>query len=482
MSAEKAGPKKIATSRRIKAETLRVFAVASCVLGLVAWNHAFFWQAVSSNLYLNGVIIAVFLFGFFLAFQNILRLRNEEVALLALKEAFEDIQNHHSRSKRDPYWRHYRCLEPGYVFSKPRIFGHVFDLTYDKIMRAKHLRISVGTMQSLVREVEMRFASERSLLQYVTGILVFLGLIGTFVGLMDVVGSVGDILRSIALTTSDARNSATVLESLMTDLQAPLTGMATGFSSSLFGLFGSLTLGLVTQFLQRATAVLKGQFESWLANIAEIEGENEQVAASASGTGEGGVASGVDIMERLVATLEQQAERPIMESDLFDRLVESNAVQNQRLEEMTLHLDKLASGIEDIRDGFSRQTALSAASTQAQRDATDAARQTHRAIVEGLSGVEAVVDRLSSSQAEQLAALRAAFVQSKPAFDQELVSSMRRAFAEALEAARTMPGSAPSQPSPSRDEELWAIDWMEDVDDGNASEVKDYKVGGRKDG
>ncbi|MEM6665434.1 MAG: hypothetical protein AAF638_03435, partial [Pseudomonadota bacterium] len=228
----KRDPSRIQMSKRIRVETYRMIFATVAVTALIGWKHEFVWTGMTSNIYLNGTIASVFLFGLFLAFRQVFSLRNEEAGLMALQEAYDDIRFHPKRAKTDPYWRHYRCLEPGKMFVRPKIFGHVYDLTYDKLMRTKHLRISVGTMQSLVREVELRFSAERSLLGYVTGILVFLGLIGTFIGLMDVVGSVGGILGSLA--GGGGGDAADSFTKLITVLQAPMVGMATGFSSSLF--------------------------------------------------------------------------------------------------------------------------------------------------------------------------------------------------------------------------------------------------------
>lgn len=259
--------------QRIQRQILKMMIVLFGTLGLVAWKFEFVWTGVISNIYLNATIIGLFVFGVFLAFSSAFRLKNEELAFVALQESYDDIRFEEERVKTAPYWRHYRCLEPGIVFSKPRLLSHVFDLTYEKMMRTRQITVSIGVMQSLVSEFKTKVVEDRAMLQYVTGILVFLGLIGTFIGLMDMVGSVGGIIGSIA--NMDMSDPTAAFSKLISDLQAPLVGMATGFSSSLFGLFGSLILGLMGRFLSEATGILRGGLETWLSGMANLDGETD---------------------------------------------------------------------------------------------------------------------------------------------------------------------------------------------------------------
>ncbi|MBO6676347.1 MAG: hypothetical protein JJ908_15270 [Rhizobiales bacterium] len=260
--------------KRIQRQILKMMIVFLGTLGLVSWQFEFIWTGITSNIYLNSIIISLFFFGITLAFSSAFRLKNEELAFVALQESYDDIKFEEERSKNAPYWRHYRCLEPGIVFTKPRLLGHVFDLTYEKMMRTRQITISIGTMQSLVSEFKTKIVEDRAMLQYVTGILVFLGLIGTFIGLMDMVGSVGGIIGSIA--NMDMSDPTAAFTKLIQDLQAPLVGMATGFSSSLFGLFGSLILGLLGRFLAEATGILRGGLESWLSSMADLDGDRDE--------------------------------------------------------------------------------------------------------------------------------------------------------------------------------------------------------------
>jgi hypothetical protein len=259
--------------KQIRGQLYKIFGAIGLILGLVTWQFDFVWTGINSNIYLNMTIVGMFFFGLALAFKSVFSLGNEVTAFDCLKEAYDDVRLIEAKSIKEPFWRHYRCLEPAKTFNKPKLLGHVFALTYEKVMRTHDLKINIGTMQSLVSELNSKLADDRSMLNYVTGLLVFLGLIGTFIGLMNMVGSVGDIIGGLADMDSGSNEA---FMKLINDLKAPLVGMATGFSSSLFGLFGSLVLGLIARFVNQATGILKTEFESWLAQAAEIDAEDEE--------------------------------------------------------------------------------------------------------------------------------------------------------------------------------------------------------------
>ena len=259
--------------RDIRRQKIRMLITSLGILGLLVWNLDFVINGIMSNIYLNGTIILVFLFGFALVFRHVFDLEGEQVALRALKEAFSDAKVIEEKDFVDEYWRHHRCMAPAIVYERPKLLGHIFELTYDEILRTNKIRITLTTMQSLVDGIDTRMAEQRSLTNYITGLLVFLGLIGTFIGLMDMVASVGGIIGSLASATGEGADQAGAFAKLVQDLKGPLVGMATGFSSSLFGLFGSLMLGLLSRFGARASNSLKLHFEEWLAGVAQIENE-----------------------------------------------------------------------------------------------------------------------------------------------------------------------------------------------------------------
>jgi len=143
--------------------------------------------------------------------------------------------------------------------------------------------VSTATMQTLIESIQARLDERRSLSQYISGILILLGLIGTFIGLMETLASVGKILGDLDITGKDTTGA---IGTLLTNLQIPLRGMSTGFSSSLFGAIGSLVLSMMVRFSGMAYAHFTQDFEEWLSNIVRIgeEGDEDEVAVQAPGT------------------------------------------------------------------------------------------------------------------------------------------------------------------------------------------------------
>lgn len=258
----------------LRTQLYRIAVVYALLVSLVAWQKHFVFSGIASNPYLNGIILSVFAFGSFLAIRGLTSLRNDVKAFHALKEVYEDVQSERFADHDRMEARLARCAKEGTVYHAPDLFGHVFDLTLDELLRTKHMRISIATMQNLLAAIDSRIAHQRSLLTYLTGLCVFLGLIGTFIGLMEMVGSVGGIIGGLA--KGDA--SPDSMKQLIHDLEAPLVGMATGFSCSLFGLFSSLMLGLLGRFLATGVHAVKDEFEGWLAGISQIETETEEKA------------------------------------------------------------------------------------------------------------------------------------------------------------------------------------------------------------
>ena len=263
----------------LRTQLYRIAVVYALLASLVAWQKHFVFSGVESNPYLNGIIISVFAFGSFLAIRGLTSLRNDVKAFHALKEIYEDVQSERFSDHDRTEARLARCAKDGTVYHAPELFGHVFDLTLDELLRTKHMRISVATMQNLLAAIDSRIAHQRSLLSYLTGLCVFLGLIGTFIGLMEMVGSVGGIIGGLA--KGDA--SPDSMKQLIHDLEAPLVGMATGFSCSLFGLFSSLMLGLLGRFLATGVHAVKNEFEAWLAGISQIETETDEKSHEGKG-------------------------------------------------------------------------------------------------------------------------------------------------------------------------------------------------------
>jgi hypothetical protein len=136
--------------------------------------------------------------------------------------------------------------------------------------RTGRMSISQQTMRHLLDSIATRLDEARDISRYMTGLLVFLGLLGTFWGLIETVGSVGKVIDGLKV----GGDAGALFDTLKEGLAAPLGGMGISFSSSLFGLAGSLILGFLDLQSSQAQNRFYTDLEDWLAStVREYSGE-----------------------------------------------------------------------------------------------------------------------------------------------------------------------------------------------------------------
>ncbi len=153
--------------------------------------------------------------------------------------------------------------------------------------------LSAVAMRSLLDSIASRLDESRELSRYMIALLIFLGLLGTFWGLLRTVGAVGDVIGAMAIGSGDV---TVMLEQLKSGLQQPLHGMGMAFSASMFGLAGSLVLGFLDLTAGQAQNRFFNELEEWLAGMTRIG------SGALGGEGEGSIPVYVQ------ALLEQTAE------------------------------------------------------------------------------------------------------------------------------------------------------------------------------
>lgn len=201
-----------------------------------------FHSAFMSNPGLNGLIIGVLVIGVAYSFRQVLRL-------------FPEVG----------WVNDFRIADPGIEVSRPpKLLAPMATMLRDRIGQ---MIISASTMRSLLDSIAMRLDEARDISRYLIGLLVFLGLLGTFWGLLETVSSVGDTINSLDTNVGD---SSVIFEELKSGLQAPLSGMGTAFSSSLFGLAGSLVLGFLDLQASQAQNRFYNDLEDWLSTVTDI--------------------------------------------------------------------------------------------------------------------------------------------------------------------------------------------------------------------
>lgn len=258
-----------AMEKKLRAELLKMAVIMAVLLGLGVYAHEFVIDGIKAKMALNLSIFAIFGVAAGIAFRNVLSLRNEVVALHALQVDYGE----RAKRPRDPYAR------PAVVFREPELLGQGYRLIAEELGKQDHLEIGADTVQTLLHDVDQRINDRKSTILYFSGLMVFLGLLGAFMGLMKTVHSVSDLIGAMDLSGSAGADS---FGKMIEGMKAPLNGMSVGFSSSLFGLMTSMVLGALERCMTSAMKTLRGEFEHWLSNLAQLESGQNEVAASPS--------------------------------------------------------------------------------------------------------------------------------------------------------------------------------------------------------
>jgi len=219
----------------------RIFLVRMLVFLILGGLLVFILQkqiltAFLANPGLNALIVGVLLIGIILSFRQVLRLFPE----IAWVNGF-------------------RLADPGLAQGRPPVLLAPMAAILGE--RSDRTAISPQIMRSLTDSIATRLDESRDISRYLTGLLVFLGLLGTFWGLIETVGSIGGVIQGLK-PGSDASG---LFDSLRDGLAAPLSGMGISFSSSLFGLAGSLVLGFLDLQSSQAQNRFYTELEDWLA-------------------------------------------------------------------------------------------------------------------------------------------------------------------------------------------------------------------------
>ena len=213
-------------------------------LAIVAFIAAILTRQVSTafvtNPGLNGLIIGVLVVGILLAFAQVGRLFREVRWVNSFRAGSE-------------------TTEPVLLAPMKAMIG-----------RSATMAFSTSSMRTMLDSIATRLDESRDTSRYLVGLLVFLGLLGTFWGLLNTIGSIRETIESLDPGTGDA---AAVLDSLKQGLSAPLAGMGTAFSSSLFGLSGSLVLGFLDLQAGRAQTRFYTELENWLSSVTDLSSD-----------------------------------------------------------------------------------------------------------------------------------------------------------------------------------------------------------------
>ncbi len=255
------------SSPRIFLVRMVIFLVIAAFVPLVLYREVA--SAFMSNPGLNGLIVGVLIVGIAMSIRNVVGLMPEV-----------------------KWVNSFRRREIGFEQAAPRLVAPMAALLRD---RADTLALSTSTWRSILDSISTRLDENREILRYLAGLLVFLGLLGTFWGLVTTVTSVGATIQSLNVGSGEA---GVIFEDLKTGLAAPLAGMGIAFSSSLFGLSGSLILGFLDLQAGQAQNRFYTELEDWLSTITDPE--ELGLAEEESGNSALEVRASIDRLARLV--------------------------------------------------------------------------------------------------------------------------------------------------------------------------------------
>ena len=246
-----------------------VFLVVSAAAAGTAYEILF--RIFMYNPVLNGFILAVLLVGIVYIFRRVFVLKPE----IRWIEAF-------------------RTSKPGFSLqAAPRLLAPVAAALGEQERRGRFV-LPAMSARYLLDSISARLDESRDISRYQVGLLIFLGLLGTFWGLLDTIGSVSQVINGLSVGQGDL---VTMFEELKAGLAAPMGGMGTAFGSSLFGLAGSLVLGFLDLQANQAQNSFYNDVEEWFSGLTRLSGAEPLFSGS-----------DVSIPAYVQALLEQTAE------------------------------------------------------------------------------------------------------------------------------------------------------------------------------
>lgn len=221
----------------------RMLGFLAAVLAVAALLGPGLADAFGANPLLNGLILGVLLIGVVWNLRQVLMLR-PEVSWL----------------------EHFRAPKLGAPAQPaPQLLGPMASMISAR--RSDRLSLSAPAMRSVLDGIASRLDESRELSRYMTGLLIFLGLLGTFWGLLLTISSVSEVIAGMSVGSGDLNQ---LFNQLKIGLAQPLRGMGTAFSSSMLGLAGALVLGFLDLTAGQAQNRFYNELEEWLAGLTRL--------------------------------------------------------------------------------------------------------------------------------------------------------------------------------------------------------------------
>ena len=332
-------------------------------------------RAFMANRWLNGLIIGVILLGVGYIFRQVISL-----------------------SPEGDWIETFRRNEPSLAVQKPpRLLASMATMLGE---RQGRLSLSAMSMRALLDSIASRLDESRDIARYLIALLIFLGLLGTFWGLLDTIFSVAAVVQGLSVGDGDI---TAIFDDLKKGLQAPLSGMGTAFSSSLFGLAGSLVLGFLDLQASQAQNRFYNDLEDWLSSLTRLGsgielGDGGQSVPAYVGALLEQTAESLDTLQR---TLTQgESSRSTADARMLE-LTEKLATLTDQMRAAQSLMVKLAENQMDLKPILQRLTDLSAQTDGGVDEATRAHIRNidvymTRLLEETVSGRTQLIDGLRS--------------------------------------------------------------------------------------
>jgi hypothetical protein len=290
----------------LKQYLIRMMIFLSLVAGLAGILYASLIQAFLNSPWLNGAILLTLFAGIYLIFHQLKTLNCEQTWLTAFERGEENFPG-----------------SPPVQILTPLAVAHSQGPIYS------------GAIPSLLSSIETRLDEQRDFNRYLVGLLIFLGLLGTFWGLSQTIGAIAGVVSGIDV---GANNIKEAFQTLKQGLQSPLSGMGTAFSSSMFGLASSLILGFLDLQLSKANGAFFNRVEEKLLRFVEHTPVAHSGKAYNLGLAEQN-AEGIAVLQRLVRTSEENRLTVIQ---AITALTERLALLTEHLNQQHQSLTKLS--------------------------------------------------------------------------------------------------------------------------------------------
>jgi hypothetical protein len=301
-------------------------AAVAAVAGALAPAMADFFL---SNPALNGLILGVALIGILLNFRHVTSLEPEVRWLNDFGQGRAAVDSE----------------------AMPRLLSPMATMLTEHKERGRdrgRLTLSATATRTLLDGIASRLDENRETSRYFVGLSVFLGLLGTFWGLLDTVGAIANVIGGLTISGDDI---TTVFSDLKAGLEAPLAGMGTAFSSSLFGLASSLVLGFLDLQAGQAQNAFYNGLEDWLSDRTRLGsggsvGDGDQSVPAYIQALLEKTADSLDDLQRTIARGEESNQT---NSDQVRRMAETMAILAEQMRTEQAVLLKLAETQADLR-------------------------------------------------------------------------------------------------------------------------------------